>query len=112
MEAQAIAKHIRVGPRKIRKFLPLIRRRHVDDALAALSTYGSPATEALVKCLRSAMANAENNHGMSPEELFVADAIVAESVRIRRLKPRARGRADRMHRPMCHIKIVVSDGAE
>lgn len=112
MEAQAVAKYIRVGPRKIRKFLPLIRGQQVDAALAALATHGSPSTEPLVKCLRSAMANAENNHGMSPDELFVSEAVVDEAFRIPRIKPRARGRADRFHRPTCHIKVVVSDGVE
>jgi large subunit ribosomal protein L22 len=112
MEAQAVAKYIRIGPRKVRRFLPLIRRQHVDRALAVLATQGSPSTEALTKCLKSAIANAENNHGMSPDELYIAEAVVNESFRIPRIKPRARGRADRMHRPACHIKIVVTDGAD
>lgn len=112
MEARAVAKFVRIGPRKVRKFLPLIRGKSVDEALEALGTYGSTSTEALQKCLRSAAANAENNHGMSPDELWVSKAIVDEGFRIPRIKPRARGRADRFHRLTCHITVVVSDEIE
>ncbi len=112
MEAQAVAKFVRVGPRKVRRFLPLIRGKAVDEAVQILATYGSPATEALQKCLQSAAANAENNHGMSPDELWVSGAVVDEGFRIPRIKPRARGRADRFHRLTCHITVVVSDEIE
>ena len=112
MEARAVAKFVRVGPRKIRRYLPLIRGRSIDEALAALAVHAGPSIEPLEKCMQSAVANAENNHGMSPDELWISQAFVDEGFRIPRMKPRARGRADRFHRPTCHITVVVSDETE
>ncbi len=112
MEARAVAKFVRVGPRKIRRYLPLIRGRSIDEALSTLAVHAGPSTEPLEKCIQSAAANAENNHGMSADELWISQAVVDEGFRIPRMKPRARGRADRFHRLTCHITVVVSDETE
>jgi large subunit ribosomal protein L22 len=112
MEARAVAKFVRIGPRKVRRYLPLVRGKHVEEALAALAIQSSPSTETLRKCIASAAANAEENHDMSADELWVSEARVDEGFRIPRLKPRARGRADRIHKPTCHITIVVSDASD
>lgn len=109
MEAKAVARWVRTGPRKVRKFADLIRGRKYADARAVLSVQGSPAAAVLGKCLASAGANAENNHDMDPEDLIVKAAMIDESFRIPRMKHRARGRADRMSKRTCHITIVVSD---
>ncbi|MFP3903216.1 MAG: 50S ribosomal protein L22 [Armatimonadota bacterium] len=109
MEAKAVAKWLRVGPRKVRKLLPLVKNKTLDEALAALMVQNSPAKEQLLKCIESAAANAENNHGMVRDELWVKSAVADMGFSMPRMKPRARGRADQMRKPTCHITIVVSD---
>jgi large subunit ribosomal protein L22 len=112
MEAKAVAKWIRVGPRKVRKLLPLVNDKALDEALAALAVQSTPATTALEKCIGSAAANAENNHGMMRDELRIKQASVDMGFSMPRMKPRARGRADRMRKPTCHITVVVTDEPE
>lgn len=90
----------------------MVRGKQVEEALVALATHSSPSTDPLRKCIASAAANAENNHDMSPDELWVSEATVDEGFRMPRLKPRARGRADRIHKPTCHITIIVSDAGD
>ncbi len=111
MEARAVAKWIHRGPRKTRKFIELIRGCTVDEARAILEAQASPAAADVLSCLNSAVANGENNHGMDPDEMVVVTAVVDEGPRMRRLRPRARGRADIQRRPTCHITVVVSDEA-
>ena len=109
MEARAIAKWIHRGPRKVRRFIELIRGRSADEARAILGAQVSPAAADVLSCLDSAVANGENNHGMDPDDMIVLTAVVDEGPRMRRLRPRARGRADIQRRPTCHITVVVSD---
>jgi len=110
MEARAVAKWIHRGPRKARKFIELIRGCTADEARAILGVQASPAAADVLSCLNSAVANGENNHGMDPDEMIVVTAVVDEGPRMRRMQPRARGRADIQRRPTCHITVVVSDG--
>ena len=109
MEALAIAKWIRRGPRKARRFVDLIRGRSVAEAQAMLDVQASPAARDVLKCLNSAVANGETNQSMDRDEMFVTRAVVDEGPRMRRMRPRARGRADIYTRPTCHITIIVSD---
>ena len=109
MEARAVAKWIHRGPRKTRKFVDLIRGCTADEAQAILGVQASPAAADVLSCLNSAVANGENNHGMDRDEMIVSKAVVDEGLRMRRMRPRARGRADIQRRPTCHITVVVSD---
>ena len=109
MEARAGAKWVHRGPRKARRFIDLIRGCSVNEAQAILGVQASPAACDVLKCLNSAVANGENNHDMDREDMFVAQAVVDEGPRMRRMRPRARGRADTYVRPTCHITIVVCD---
>ncbi len=109
MEARAVSKYVRIGPRKVRRYLPLVKGKRIDAAVAVLKAAGSPSTEALIKCIMSAAANAENNHGMDADDLWVKAAYVDMGFSMPRLRPRARGRADRYYRPTSHITVVVSD---
>jgi len=109
MEARAVAKWIHRGPRKTRKFIDLIRGCTVDEARAILGVQASPAAADVLSCLNSAVANGENNHGMDPDEMVVVTVVVDEGPRMRRMRPRARGRTDIQRRPTCHITVVVSD---
>ncbi len=110
MEARAVGKWIHRGPRKARRYVELIRGQGVEAAEAVLGIQVSPAARDVLGCLMSAVANGENNHGMDRDDMFVARAMVDEGPRMRRMRPRARGRADIYTRPTCHITVVVSDG--
>jgi large subunit ribosomal protein L22 len=110
MEAKAIARYVRFGPRKVMRFTDLIRGKSVDEAKAVLAVMSSPAAKALDKVIDSAVANAENNHNMDTEGLSISRATVDGSLKMPRLRPRARGRADRYIKRTCHITVVVSDG--
>jgi large subunit ribosomal protein L22 len=109
MEARAIAKHVRFGPRKVMRYADLVRGKALGTARAVLGVAPSPAARALSQVLESAVANAENNHSMDAADLTVKTIMIDGSLKMPRLKPRARGRADRYVRRTCHITVVVSD---
>lgn len=110
MQAHATAKFLRVPPRKARRVAALIRGKRVAQALTLLSFSTLEASKALHKLLRSAAANAENNHSMKPDELIVAHAIVDGGPMFKRVEARARGSAGLKRKRMSHVTITVSDG--
>ncbi len=112
MEVRAVAKWIRSGPRKVRRYTELVKGKGLAEARAILGVQSSPAATYLRRTLESAAANAENNHALRAADLFVARAYVDMGFDLPRMLPRARGRADRIHRPTCHITVVLSDGEE
>lgn len=112
MEARAIARYVRISPRKARLVLNLIRGKHVDEALAILKFTPKKASKIVEKVLKSAIANAENNHNMNRDNLYVAKAVADEGPTMKRVLPRARGRADIMRRRTSHITIVVKEKEE
>jgi len=109
MEARAVAKFVIFAPSKVRRFCRLVRGRKVPEARALLSVQSSPAARMLSKVIASAAANAEDRLGADKEELTVAVAYADDGLRMRRMRHRARGRADMMRRRTCHITVVVSD---
>lgn len=109
MEVRAVAKWIHTGPRKVRKYADLVRGHSLEEARGLLQVAPSPAAKALLKCLESAVANAENNHSLDSEDLRIKALSVDDALKIPRLRPRARGRADRYYRKGCHITVVVTD---
>jgi len=112
VNASATVKFLRVPPRKARRVVDVIRGQRVDRALTLLEFTPVAAARAIRKIVRSAAANAENNHGMKPADLVIAKATVDGGPSFKRLEARARGQAGfkRMH--MSHVTIVVSDGEE
>jgi large subunit ribosomal protein L22 len=112
MEARANAKHVRVGPRKARLVVDLIRGKHVDEASAILRFSPRAAAEIVGKVLNSAVANAEKNHKIRPETLYVSEAFVNEGPTLKRWRPRAMGRATRIDKRTSHITIVVKQREE
>ncbi len=112
MQVKAQAKYLRRGPRKVRRYAQLIVGKDIDQARAILAVQASPACRELSKVLESAVANAENNLGLDAEDLMVEKAYVDEGLTIPRIKPRARGRADRIRKRTCHVTVVLSDGEE
>ena len=112
MEARAIAKYVRFGPRKVKRYADLVKGKALGLARSYLGVQSSPAAHALSLVLESAVANAENNHNMDGDDLSIKTIMVDGAVKMPRLKPRARGRADRFMRRTCHITVIVTDGAE
>lgn len=111
-EAQAVASAIRVSPRKLNIVAGLIRGKKVDQALAHLTFERRRIAGDVKKVLESAIANAENNHQLDVDRLFVAEAYVGQSFTLKRWMPRARGRAGRIHKPFSNLTIVVREREE
>jgi large subunit ribosomal protein L22 len=112
MEVKATAKYLRIAPRKARLVIELIRGKNVREAEAILRFSPQKGAELAAKVLRSAVANAENNLSLDKEELIVIGAYVDEGPKLKRFKPRAQGRADRILHKMSHITIVVGTRKE
>jgi large subunit ribosomal protein L22 len=107
-EVRAVAKWVRMSPRKARLVTDHIRGRSVPEARTVLAFTPRAAAREIEKVLRSAVANAEANHSMRGDELVVSAAYVDEGPTMKRWRARARGRVARIHKPMCHITIKVA----
>lgn len=108
---QVYAKHnfILRGPLKIRRFAQLIKGQPLERAEAALLVNSSPACEEMLKVLKSAAANAENNFGLDRENLYVKTVMVDEGPRLKRFRARARGRPGPILKRMSHLTIVLDE---
>ena len=111
MEAKAKLSYLRISPRKVQIVLDLIRGKDVGTAAAILMQTPKAASEPVLKLLKSAAANAENNHGMDPEKLYVSTCLATPGPIIKRIMPRAQGRAYRINKRTSHITIKVSERA-
>ena len=109
MEAKAIGKRIRLSAQKARRVADLVRGKPVADALDLLSFEAQQPAAVVKKVLESAIANAENNEGADVDDLKVAEIFVNEGMTMKRIKPRAKGRADRILKRSCHISVTVTD---
>ena len=112
MEAKAYAKYVRMSPRKVNLVLSLIRGKDVTLAEAILKNTPKAACEPVLKTLKSAMANAENNHDMDVSKLYVAECSVSQGPILKRIRPRAQGRAYRILKRTSHITVVLKEKAE
>ena len=112
MEAKAYLRHVRIAPRKVQIVLDLIRNQPADKAMAILKHTPKAACEPLMKLLKSAMANAENNFNMDPNRLYVAEANVGQGPTLKRIRPRAQGRAFRINKKTSHITITLREVEE
>ena len=109
MRVSATAKYLRASTRKTRLVTQAIKGKPVEEAAALLRFMPQKAARDVARVLKSAIANAENNHNLSAEDLIVIDAVADEGPTIKRWKPRAQGRAFPIHKGMTHITIVVAD---
>ena len=109
MEAKAYLRNLRISPRKVQIVLDLIRNKPADLALAILANTPKGASEPVAKLLKSAMANAENNHNMDKNNLYVSECFVCPGPIMKRIRPRAQGRAYRVLKRTSHITMVVSE---
>ena len=112
MEARAQARYVRVTPMKARRVVDLIRGMNADDAQAMLRFAPQAASEPVGKVLASAVANATNNHAMDAKDLRISEAFVDEGPTMKRIRPRAQGRAYRIRKRSSHITVIVTDGIE
>ena len=111
MEARAYLKYLRISPRKVVILCDLIRGKDVKTATASLMQTPKAASEPMLKLLKSAVANAENNNGMDVEKLYVSTAIANPGPTLKRGMPRARGRYNRILKRTTHITLGVSEKA-
>ena len=109
MQAKAIARTVGVTPRKARLVVDLIRGKSVTEALETLAYLNKSAVTPVTKVLKSAVANATNNFNMNESSLYIKEAYVDDSIRMRRYLPRAKGSASGLVKRTCHITIVVAD---
>ena len=109
MRVSATAKYQRASTRKTRLVTQAIKGKRVEEATALLRFMPQKAASDVARVLKSATANAENNHNLSAEDLVIVDAVADEGPTIKRFQPRAQGRAFPIHKPMTHITIVVAD---
>ncbi len=108
-EAKAVARMIRVSPQKLNLLAQLIRGKKVDRALADLEFSRKRIAHEVKKTLESAIANAENNHGLDVDDLIVAQAFVGKALVMKRFHARARGRASRIEKPFSNLTIIVRE---
>ena len=109
MEAKAIARFVRISPQKARLVVDLVRGKPVSDALDILAFSTQKAAGLVRKVVESAIANAENNNGADIDELKISEVFVNEGLVMKRIKPRAKGRADRIVKRTSHITVTVTD---
>ena len=108
-EAKATLKFARISSRKVKIVADLIRGKDVDEALAIVKFTPKASSEVLEKLLKSAIANAENNNGMSADNLYIEECYANKGPTMKRIRPRAQGRAYRIEKRMSHITIVLNE---
>ncbi len=109
LEAKAILRYARISSRKVKIVADLIRGKKVDEALAIVKFTPKASSEILEKLLKSAIANAENNHGMNRGNLIVSEIYANQGPTLKRIRPAAKGSAVRIRKRTCHITIVVKE---
>ena len=108
-EAKAVTRSLRVSPQKLNLVAGLIRGKKVNAALADLEFSRKRIALDVKKCVMSAVANAENNHGLDPDDLVVAEAYVGKNLVMKRFTARGRGRSSRIEKPFSQITVVVRE---
>ena len=111
-EAVAIARNIRISPQKLNVIVGMIRGQSAEKALATLTFSRRRIADTVKKALESAIANAENNHQLDVDRLFVKEAFVGKSFKMKRFRPRARGRVGKIEKPFAHLTVVVREREE
>lgn len=112
MQAKAVAKSVRIAPRKARLVVDLIRGKEVGEAVAVLRNTQRGASPVVEKVLNSAVANAEHNYEMDTDNLVISAAYVDEGTIMKRFQPRAQGSASRINKRTSHITVVVTEKKE
>ena len=108
-KAEATLKYARISSRKVKIVADLIRGKKIDEALAIVKYVPKASSEIIEKLLKSSIANAENNNGMNPENLYVEECFANKATTMKRIRPRARGMAYRIEKRMCHITVILNE---
>ena len=108
-QGKAILRYARISSRKVKIVLDLIKGKNIDEAYAILRYTPKAASDILFKLLKSAEANATNNNGLNRDDLYVAEAFANQGPTLKRIMPRARGRAYRIRKRTSHITLVVKE---
>src|SRR5215471_18453340 len=111
-EAKAVAKNLRISPQKLNLLAQMIRGKKVDTALADLEFSRKRIAQDVKKCVMSAVANAENNHGLDVNDLVVSEAWVGKNLVMKRFAARGRGRASSIMKPFSQITVIVRQAEE
>ncbi len=111
-EAKSIVRNLRVSPQKLNLVATMIRGLDVNKAIAALSFSRRRIADDVKKALQSAIANAENNHSLDVDRLFVKEAHVGKGLVMKRFRARAKGRGARILKPFSHLTIIVGERGE
>lgn len=111
-QAKAIARTVRIAPRKVRLVVDLIRGKQVGEAVAILRHTPKAASPVVEKVLKSAVANAEHNYDLDVNNLVISEVFVDEGPTLKRFRPRAQGRASAINKRTSHITVVVSEKKE
>lgn len=109
MEAKAITRYVRLSPRKARLVADIVRGKSALEALDILEFTNKKAARFIKKTLASAIANASNNFSMNEEKLVISSIMIDEGPALKRVSPRAMGRADIIRKPTAHIMVAVSE---
>ena len=109
MESRAVARHIRIAPRKVRLVVDLIRGKAVGEAIAILRNTPKAGSPVVEKVLRSAIANAEHNYSMDVDQLIVSKVFVDQGTTLKRFHPRSQGRAFSILKHSSHVTVVVAE---
>lgn len=111
-EAKAIVHNLRVSAQKLNVVAASIRGLDASKAISSLTFSKRRIADAVKKALESAIANAENNHQLDVDRLYVKEAYVGKSMRLKRFRPRARGRVGKIEKPFSHLTVVVREREE
>ncbi len=108
-EGRAVLRYARISSRKVKIVLDLIKNKNIDEAYGIIKFTPKAASELLYKLLKSAEANASNNNGLNRDDLYVAEAFASQGPTLKRVMPRAQGRANRIKKRTSHITLVLKE---
>ena len=111
MEAKAIAKYVRISPRKVKPVTDLVRGKNINEVLAILKFTPNKGAKVLEKVVKSAIANAENNFDMSVEKLYVSEVYANQGPTMKRWRAGSMGRASTILKRSAHVGVVVKERA-
>ncbi|CAM4211879.1 MULTISPECIES: 50S ribosomal protein L22 [Jeotgalicoccus] len=111
MQSKAVAKTVRIAPRKVRLILDLVRGKEVGEAISILKLTNKRSSPVVEKLVKSAVANAEHNYDMDIDNLYISEIYADEGPTLKRFRPRAQGRATKINKRTSHITVVVEEYA-
>jgi large subunit ribosomal protein L22 len=111
-EAYVVLRNVRISPQKLNLVATMIRGMDAEKALAALTFSRRRISDDVKKAVQSAIANAENNHQLDVDRLFIKEASVGKALTMRRFRPRARGRTGKIRKPFSHLTVIVGERQE